>query len=129
MSTRAAAWLVWSLAAALALNGISFSVLNRTANVAGEREPVPSAFVILGFATLGLLVSYRRPGNAVGWIITGMGILYRYDAARTLEGFSEKLRDETDLATLHTELLSVIQETLQSAHVIFWLAQAKEGDD
>ena len=30
--------------------------------------------VLLGFVALGLLVAYRRPGNPVGWIITGMGM-------------------------------------------------------
>jgi hypothetical protein len=88
-SARAAWFLcggIWSLAVALVLGGTLLSVLNRSADVAEEWGPVPSAFlmlVILGFVTLGLLVSYRRPGNAVGWIITGMGI------SLALSGFAE----------------------------------------
>jgi hypothetical protein len=89
LSARAA-WSVyaaiWSLVAALALGGIPLSVLNSSAGVAGEWGPVPSAvvlLVILGFVTFGLLVSYRRPGNPIGWIITGMGV------SLALSGFAQ----------------------------------------
>jgi hypothetical protein len=88
---------------------------------------------------LGQLLGHDRPSLTVAGVTLGVAALFqparrrvqvvvdrrfnrrRYDAARTIEAFSARLRDEVDLDALTGELLDVVNRTMEPTTASLWM--------
>ncbi len=78
----------------------------------------PVALVISTLATVALVQPVRRRLQGV---IDRRFYRRKYDAEKTLAAFTVALRNEVDLNDLRTDLLAMVQETMQPAHASLWL--------
>jgi hypothetical protein len=110
--SRTLAWALLTLVLGLAYAGVVLGL--------GRLLPDSSSLVVAA-ATLAVAAVFQPVRRRIQAAVDRRFNRHRYDAARTIQSFSGRLRDEVDLDTLTGELLAVAEETMQPTHASLWL--------
>jgi hypothetical protein len=105
-----------------ALVGVYFGGVTTTEaifrSLTGQEQQPQLAIVVSTLVIAALFTPLRR---RIQSFIDRRFYRRKYDTRKTLEAFSVRLRDETDLQALNNELVGVVRETMAPAHVSLWL--------
>jgi uncharacterized membrane protein YhaH (DUF805 family) len=86
-----------------------------------------SSQLVIVASTLAIAALFNPLRRRIQSIVDWRFYRQKYDAVQVMAGFSTRLRDETDLAQLNGDLVSVVQDTVQPEHVTVWLRTPDEG--
>jgi hypothetical protein len=111
--------LVYGLLTALlaGVYGIVVLVLGQLFGGIGAKPP---SWAVAG-ATLAVAALFQPARRRIQQAVDRRFNRRRYDAAKTVEHFSIRLRDQIDLDTLSDELLAVVDQTMQPSAASLWL--------
>jgi hypothetical protein len=96
--------------------GLVIGAQNVLVSLIGKNEGI-----VIVSATLVVAMLFQPLRRGIQNVIDRRFYRQKYDAARTLEAFSVTLHQEIDLEHLNEQIMSVIQKTVQPAHVSLWL--------
>jgi hypothetical protein len=117
--------LVYGLLTAV-LGGLYASVVLALGQVFGGIGGEPPSWAVAG-ATLAVAALFRPARRRIQAAVDRRFNRRRYNAAQTIQGFSERLRDEVDLETLAAELVAVVDQTMQPTKVSLWLRRPENS--
>jgi hypothetical protein len=98
-------------------------VLGQLFGTVGERTP---SWAVAG-ATLTVAALFQPARRRLQAVVDRRFNRGKYNAARTIQAFSTRLRDQVDLDTLSTELLAVVGQTMEPTRVSLWLRPSASG--
>lgn len=103
------------------LGGIFALVVLVPTAVLGSGGRVPDWMVAV--ATLLVAALFRPVRRRVQDTVDHRFNRKKYDAANTIDAFSARLREQTEIEVLQTDLESIVRQTMQPAYVSLWLAR------
>jgi hypothetical protein len=92
----------------------------------GGLRAEPPSWVVAG-ATLAVAALFQPARRRIQAVVDRRFDRRKYNAAQTIQAFSTRLREQVDLDTLSTELLAVVDQTMQPTRVSFWLRPPPPG--
>ena len=98
-------------------------ILGQLSQLAGREQ---SSLVVAG-STLAMAAAFQPAQRRVQAAVDRRSNRRKYDAAKTIEGFNARLRDEIDLDTLSAEVLAVVDQTMEPTRVSLWLRPSPHG--
>jgi hypothetical protein len=86
----------------------------------------PPSWAVAG-ATLAVAALFQPARHRIQTAVDRRFNRRRYNTAQTIEAFSTRLRDQVDLDTLSTELLAVVDQTMEPTRISLWLRPSAAG--
>jgi hypothetical protein len=117
--------LVYGLLSAL-LAAVYAGLVLSIGQLSGAIGTEPPSGAVAG-ATLAVAALFQPARRRIQQVVDRRFNRRRYNAAQTIQAFSTHLRDQVDLDTLSSELLAVVDQTMEPTQVSFWLRPSPPG--